>query len=83
LTAVECVRRPEWHVAWERPCPETDDVYERHCNSACMKGVGVSDAARQIQRRDQDIRAGSSRSAVRYAYSAVGIAALLADLECP
>ena len=26
--------------------PETDDVYERHCNSACMKGVGVSDAAR-------------------------------------
>jgi hypothetical protein len=53
------------------------------CTSAIVKGVGVSDAARQIQRHDQDIRAGSSRSAVRYTHSAVGIAAPLADRECP
>ena len=59
------------------------DVCVRRCNSACTSEAGGADVARRTRRHDQDIRAGSNRSAVQHVHSATAIAAPLVGHVCP
>ena len=77
LVSAECVRPPERLVGLAHLCSKKDACVRR-CNTACMSAAGGADVARRTPRHDQDIRAGSNRSAVQHVHSAMAIAAPLA-----